>query len=272
MFEQQKSDLRADVANLPREEQIKSLEKFFDKFCNIERWDYAYAVCELLADEYNYFGFKFEKTRILYKMKQYKAAAYSCVQLLEEAEQNSAIILGIKQPLLFCAMSYFELNDLDEAYRFTDLLIQLINDDVQRRIGNNPNADLSEENSSLALAYSLKGKIFFYQRKYEAANEIFDNAYRLAPTFDTMYYKAYMFYHGLGISKLVEYACMLFENIIKLENECDDKELIKNAYYYLGKIYSTEQGYINMARAQQCLIKAGEYGYELTAEDVAPFK
>ena len=46
----------------------------------------------------------------------------------------------------------------------------------------------------------------------------------------------------------------------------------KNAYYYLGKIYSTEQGYINMARAQQCLIKAGEYGYELTAEDVAPFK
>lgn len=256
-----KQDYLAQIENLSLDEQKELTARKYEECQNSEE---AVIYCELLANEFDWFGYKLDLPQVYFEAGLYeKTISYVSNDLLKIADaENMLFIMDI--PFYYCGKAFFELGDTDSAIANFQTSAALIQNTLNSCAPGAP--AITEYNGKLAIVKGEIGKAYFYTEEYEMANKIFDESYKLSPIVDVMYYKAYLLMNGLGISKVTDSAIKLFNDVLKYSK---NEEQLKNSNYWLGKIYSTESGYLDKEKAIRHLKEAQRLGYDISDNEIA---
>lgn len=262
-----KEDVLKKIAHLDLKEQTKYLAEKYRQSEGNDDVGSAVVYCEMLARDYDVFGYRFELTGLYNVTGQYHKTIDFVFSWLEDKEKSKILQLN-PGPILDLADAFVKIDKIELAIDGFNVVIG-----VAEGLLKTEYKDMAL--LSIGRAKSGLGKIYYQQKNYQAAYQAFRYVVEEVVLYsDAVYYLAHMLYRGVGVEKDVKAAIDLFEKLVdvKIENAPHfynpSDQCVMLANYELGAICSTEPNYLNKEEAIKRLHRAKNLGYEISEEEI----
>ncbi len=273
-----KIDYLNEINGLSKEEQIKILRDYYDKFETEKNLVEQIVVCELLATDFDFYGYKIMLPQLYYYSGEYeKVIDYVDTWCAEIKDDWSSVAITLPQIKLWEIKAYKRIGKFDKAIYEAELVCNISKQviaNMKSNIGENGNFSLQE--TPLAIALCEIGEIYFDQKNYDKASDYFLQSRNVRLTYSNGYYLGYLCLHGIGgapkdiklaINHLNSISSETAEEYVN-NGDKSDMLYISKACYLLGEIYSTESGFKNKEKAIEQYQKAKLLGYNISNEEI----
>lgn len=252
------------VKDLPYDEQVQELKNAYITFslCKDDYSDKMLIICEILANEYKVFDYQVRLAEEYYKNGEFqKVITYTdCFVNNHCAEHGANAIYSLDAMFFYKAQACEELGHIEQAVQSYSQVCT----NIKVKSGGKTLSEVDKTN--LATCYFNIGTLLLDLDEDNRAFAAFSEAWQNKPTTSCAIYLGMLFAGGIGTSKDVESAESFLIMAVSTEDISDKESALAN--YHLGKIYSTEDGYIDKIKAREHLQKAQAKGYSISDAEI----
>ena len=245
-----------------RTEDASILKQELESLLNKGNYVEALPICERLIDEFKWDSCRLYLPSIYYNLRQYNKIIGVVNKCIEDYSEDPEIMLLFDSEIFLLGEAYIETNNYDMAIECFNKVVTII----RERAKANGIIDLSyDDKLNISVSLVEIGSVYYRRKNFNKAFEYFDKARDNLLTVENCYYVGIMLYHGWGRAKDIVAAEKELSKVLSVKDV--SIEMKRTAYYYLGKIYATETGFVNKEKAKEYLKISRSLGCEISDEE-----